>query len=188
MIFDAQEQIKVQMAIADGLLHKLEAIDPFCILAGGAPRDWWLGKPARDLDFYFHSNNPLKSVNLQLSRAGIEVVGGRHINSKENLYKTLPTLSRIIYCIAEGSDIQIQLMQLSKKTFGVIDEFACGVSKVWYKAGRIVPSQDFLLGHKTKSIVLNNGYEEDDFYIKKIKHYFPEYLIRSREEAQALLE
>lgn len=43
-----------QKDIARELLCKLEITDPNCILAGGAPRDWWFDKVANDLDFYVY--------------------------------------------------------------------------------------------------------------------------------------
>jgi len=47
--------ISVEKSIADEVLSRLEVIDPTCILAGGAPRDWWLGQSCNDLDFYILS-------------------------------------------------------------------------------------------------------------------------------------
>lgn len=185
MIFD--EQIKQQKKIADTILHKLEIIDPHCILAGGAPRDWLLGKPAKDLDFYFCSNNPAYTVNTQLSRVGIEPTGGRDTTELETLYKTMKNLTRIIYCSIENSSIQIQLMQMKTKTFGVLDDFACNMSKAWYKHSKVHVEQDFLLGYKAKAIILNEGYKEDDPYIKKIKSYFPDYRVMNRAQAEKAL-
>ena len=46
--------IEEQQEVAKYVLQKLEIIDPCCILAGGAPRDWDLGTPANDLDFYLY--------------------------------------------------------------------------------------------------------------------------------------
>jgi tRNA nucleotidyltransferase/poly(A) polymerase len=43
-----------QQSVADSLLARLEAIDPHCIIAGGAPRDWYLGRLANDLDVYLY--------------------------------------------------------------------------------------------------------------------------------------
>jgi len=47
-------EIEAQKTIANTLIHKLEAVDPHVILAGGAPRSWFLGQEARDLDFYVY--------------------------------------------------------------------------------------------------------------------------------------
>ena len=38
-----------QQLTANDILSKLEIIDPYVILAGGAPRDWYFGDECRDL-------------------------------------------------------------------------------------------------------------------------------------------
>lgn len=49
------EQIEHQKFVADTILYKLFPIDPYCICAGGAPRDWYLGKVASDLDIFIYT-------------------------------------------------------------------------------------------------------------------------------------
>ena len=44
--------IKQQQEFATEIYSKIQTIDPDVYLAGGAPRDWWFGIPARDLDFW----------------------------------------------------------------------------------------------------------------------------------------
>jgi tRNA nucleotidyltransferase/poly(A) polymerase len=62
-----------QQSVADALLARLEAIDPHCIIAGGAPRDWYLGRQAKDLDVYLYipRNSLLRHFKTQLSAIGI---------------------------------------------------------------------------------------------------------------------
>lgn len=43
-----------QIATSDMILSKIEKIDPFAIIAGGAPRDWEHGMIARDVDIFLH--------------------------------------------------------------------------------------------------------------------------------------
>ena len=44
--------IDQQKLTADGILGILEQFNPDCILAGGAPRDWYMGNPCNDLDIF----------------------------------------------------------------------------------------------------------------------------------------
>jgi hypothetical protein len=48
------EEIKIrhQQSVADYVIALLRQFDPLACVAGGAPRDWYLGIPAQDLDFY----------------------------------------------------------------------------------------------------------------------------------------
>ncbi len=50
------DTIAKQKALADRVYAMLGKFD--VLLAGGAPRDWHIGRAARDLDFYVYSNNP----------------------------------------------------------------------------------------------------------------------------------
>ena len=51
-----RDKIESQMEVANDLLTQVRKfIDPNAILAGGAPRNWYLGQLARDLDIYLTS-------------------------------------------------------------------------------------------------------------------------------------
>ena len=59
-----------QKEVAKKVFESLTKVDPNCILAGGAPRDWYYGKEARDLDFYFCSSaRKVKEVLDQFKNA-----------------------------------------------------------------------------------------------------------------------
>lgn len=49
-----QTKIDYQKSVADIVLSKLELLDRYCIIAGGAPRDWYLGMEATDIDVYLY--------------------------------------------------------------------------------------------------------------------------------------
>lgn len=63
-----------QQETAREILHKLEITDPSCILAGGAPRDWWFDKVANDLDFYVYwgYNTTHTQDMIRLTRLGFD--------------------------------------------------------------------------------------------------------------------
>ena len=61
--------IEQQKLVADKVLNQLYLICPEAIVAGGAPRDWYLGKPANDIDVYFSSTTTTASkLNKQLEK------------------------------------------------------------------------------------------------------------------------
>lgn len=49
--------IEEQQKISRKILKSLRQVDPAAVIAGGAPRDWKLGREARDLDFFVHVSN-----------------------------------------------------------------------------------------------------------------------------------
>lgn len=49
-------KIEEQNVVAKKVLEKIKIVDPYVILAGGAPRDWYFGNPCNDLDIYYYSN------------------------------------------------------------------------------------------------------------------------------------
>jgi len=51
------ERIQKQKEVANFFLNKLEMLDPNIICAGGAPRDWSLGKEASDIDIFMRFPN-----------------------------------------------------------------------------------------------------------------------------------
>lgn len=48
-------KVNRQKLVADDILSRLELLDPRCIVAGGAPRDWHLGKTAKDIDVFLYT-------------------------------------------------------------------------------------------------------------------------------------
>ena len=38
--------VESQKQLADEILLKISMYDPYVIVAGGAPRDWWMGRQA----------------------------------------------------------------------------------------------------------------------------------------------
>ena len=57
--------IEHQKAVAKSVLNKLQTLDLYVVLAGGACRDWWLDKEATDLDFYLYYNPKYHSSSLK---------------------------------------------------------------------------------------------------------------------------
>ena len=117
-----------QKSIAREVLNKLEITDPNCILAGGAPREWWFGKEANDLDLYVYwgENTTCNEDKLRLDRLGFE--NYRHMGRKplQELYGSMKELRRVWEIDYKGETVQIMVM--SRPTFGcVVDRFGCSV-------------------------------------------------------------
>ena len=171
--------IEKQKVVADYVLGKFESIDPTCIIAGGAPRDWYFGKEASDIDlfFYFRPDLQMSHIMDALERVGmmeyfLQEKSGESIPEH---YKRNPYLSRVFEFHVEG--VKVQAMQMLEPTFkSCVGLFPLSICKAWYKNGKISTSKDFDLSMKINSIYITNKlYNDADSYLQKIKGKFPDY-------------
>lgn len=177
-------EIKEQKVLADEVLKALSDIDSDCLLVGGAPRDWTLGKSARDLDFYFHvETDEALGALLGLYRKldGLELVK----ESGEIVYeKVSRDLAQIYWCKYKG--VEVQLMRLSKPVKStVVETFSTSICEAWYKDGEIYTTDNFKLGIKTKTMWLEEKFNWSDPHPMKMKDRFsPEFeCVQSKEDA-----
>jgi hypothetical protein len=172
--------IEEQKEVANWILNRMEILDPTCIIAGGAPRDWYLGKECNDIDLYFYyrfSNEPEIFTSNALSKIGLENIvhiGRENTEFPEN-YKRNPFLKRV-YEI-EQNGLKVQLIQMIEKTFKhVVDDFPLNICQIWYKKGKIFTTNNFEKAIEFKTLILlNDLYSDGDRYIEKIKNKFSDY-------------
>lgn len=169
--------IEKQKKVADNVLDKLKHFDPTAIVAGGAPRDWYFGKEASDIDvfFYVRGDLPTSWISDILEEMGFVT---HRVNTGEGLpdiYKKNPHLRAVFDCTVDGVDVQLLLMH--KPTFvSVIPEFPLNICGAWYKYGEIRTTKGFDRAVKHKAIVkVNTLYANEDAYIQKIKSKFPDF-------------
>lgn len=174
--------IESQMKIADEVLDALETFDPTCILAGGAPRDWFFERPASDLDFYVHFRVDLQNfyyLNI-LNRLGLGIftLRGREDKDFPSNYKRNPDLMSVNETQYRG--IKIQVMRMRRPTFRcVVDTFPLDICMAWYKMGKIHTHPEFNRCVVSRTISMRgNGYMNYDKYILKILRKFPNFSFR----------
>lgn len=163
-------KIKYQKKIALEVLNKLQAYDSNVILAGGAPRDWMFGKPAKDLDVY------LKYSDVDRLIETVEYLGLRPKKIAGNdLPKNYITdyLQRVIDVRYKFCDVQIMVGNIP--TSQVIDKFDLSISQICMsKTGTIRASTNFDQGLKDKTIrVISSRLGSNSPYCTKIKQKFP---------------
>jgi hypothetical protein len=172
--------IKMQQAVADTVLQRLLTIDPFAIVAGGAPRDWYLGREATDLDVYFHPNPNwnVMTVRNQLIAAGFELPNNTDL--QENLMSVSQYLAnqylKAVYNPVNTA-MKVQLMWMSEPTFkSVLPKFPLNLCLAWYKNRKVHTETLFELGVSEKVIIrTNSACLSNDPYISKIVDRFPDY-------------
>lgn len=172
---DISELIEHQKEVALKLLHKLEGADPYAILAGGAPRDWYFNKPCNDLDFYVHLQYAtIAFEELRMKRLGLEVTRLEFKGSLPEEYKCMEDLTRIYEGVYEGVNFQVMVMKTS--TFkSVIPKFGASVCKAWWKGGEVCYDLDFIFSHVEKVIFKKDDYTAKEKHITKMQERYPDY-------------
>lgn len=180
-----QTRIDHQKYVADIVLSKLELLDRYCIVAGGAPRDWYLGKEATDIDVYLYcpvATKTQQKVDL-LNELGLNIQDKKHEDWRvSEAYKTNHHILQLYNSSIKGEKIQI--IFIDQPTFSaVVDTFPISISKVWYKKGIIHTTDDFENSVKYKILWKTvDSYYEDNKYLLKIREKFSDYTYISKEE------
>lgn len=180
-----QTKIDHQKYVADIVLSKLELLDRYCIVAGGAPRDWYLGKEATDIDVYLYYPVVTKTqqkVDL-LNELGLDIQDRRYEDWRvPEVYEANHHILQLYNSCIKGEKIQI--IFVNEPTFtSVVDTFPISISKVWYKKGDIRTTEDFEKSLKYKILWKTiDSYYEDNKYLLKIRDKFSDYKYVSPEE------
>lgn len=167
-----------QTRTADRVLELLENIDTGVILAGGAPRDWYLKNPARDLDFYIF----YPEIGNEQFTELLEIHLGVPVSIKgetENLYGDSyrnPELLAVWDFEYDGIPCQVMRM-VDVIDRCAVQSFALDICRVWYKGGRIHTTKEFLESVDHKIIrIMKPLYYKGDAYIQKIVSKYPDFL------------
>ena len=168
-----------QQSVADSLLARLEAIDPHCIIAGGAPRDWYLGRQAKDLDVYLYvpQNSLLRHFKTQLAAIGINNIEQSTLSNDDARYISNPLVRWVFNYEESGEKIQLIVMKESTYT-SVVQHFPLSICKVWYKNGKVIPASPQFTETTNRKAIVKTGteYSSDGWYIDKIRDKFePEF-------------
>jgi len=174
-----------QMDIAKRVYDILRGVDPYCILAGGAPADWYLKRTANDLDFYYFvprnwTNSVVdKQIERNNPRGLLQKSGGatRTVNQLAQ-YEHMKNVKNITEYEYDG--MQVHLMRMLKPTFGLHRNFSAGVTEAWWTPERGVEySKRFLDGHENKVISAGDMYTLDNRHIKKLMKKYPDYRVET---------
>lgn len=168
-------EIETQKEIAVELLNKLRVIDPDAYLAGGAVRDWYFNKPAKDLDIYIEGQSSSQYQHLILAvqtLLGTEVSRVGREDSEQ--YASNPNLLRVVQTQYNGIRVQIMQVQDRRKIVSTFPFGICQCGMNWL--GQVHYSKAFKQEVKYQSLVLRNPlYKDGDKYLRKIRSYFPDW-------------
>lgn len=172
--------IEKQKEVTNEIYKKLCLVDPTCILVGGAPRDWYFGNAAKDLDFYYKAANITILYKLFMEFKPV-------LKFLKNAAQVKPMTG--VESVLEFSHklIKIQLTQISYQCpVSAVDDISVSLSKIYYTPSKgIVSTSDFDLTVKSKIMFLSEGHQWSSEYCAKIINRFKDkgYNIGTREQA-----
>lgn len=178
---EKERGILKQKEVAKEVLNKLQACDPNCILAGGAPRNWFFGKEANDLDFYIHLKDETISANeVRFKSIGLDLkmMDFESKSDKEFTYQAMEHLFRVYEGEYKGQKIQVMCM--SEKTFtSVIPCFGVSICKFWWNGHYIQADNSAYVSIIAKKLFIEDDYTAKERHVFKMMEYFPEYEVMS---------
>lgn len=170
-------QINKQKKVAVQALDQLSIFDEDVLVAGGAPRDWFLGKVASDIDIYIESNSVRnqRDVISQLDELGFKIAEIKDANNFTELYAKADHLQVVISCLYKKQNVQIMLV--SCETIKVTEGFPLSVCKITFDRDEgIYVTPSFFNGYRQKTIYVENWrYQDNHPYIVKIRNKFPDW-------------
>lgn len=171
-----------QKEVAKKVFESLTKVDPNCILAGGAPRDWYYGKEARDLDFYFCSSaRKVKEVLDQLKMCGIpDNVSPNSCLSYTNensIYSRMEGIKRIYNVDVDGQKVQLIMMRTCRDRWNCVKEMDVSICQIYCaKDLKLHREENFILTELSGIMFLNKEKEDvpewDEYHPQKMVKRF----------------
>ena len=182
-----KKTIESQKTCAHAALNMLHIVDPDSCILGGAPRDWELGNPARDLDIYLHGY-PKESKNSIIARIS------QALELQDNELEDVTNNSYYMHSIDNGvvgvlnvknCFMPIQIVLCDRYPIDMLYTFHGSLSKASYTRGYywdyLKNSEDYELGTSiefdiSKQFKVHLVRKTDDpKYIAKIKAKYPDF-------------
>lgn len=182
------ELIKKQKGVANKIISQFKKMNYKILLAGGAPRNWYFNKPAKDLDFWIDSSNRCSDFETHLT-----IIDALNVNKLDNpfevkMYERTGEYTSTDFVKASYSclidDIEVQFIMVKGNPYNVVEKFGTSICMFYFVGDNIEMEKitEFSLAHKI--IYYQDGFdgiEKGKLYkhIEKIKSYFPDYKIKN---------
>lgn len=167
-----------QKLLAMHALDCAESFDPTCIVAGGAPRDWYFGNMAKDIDLFVHLRPGLGSQYIvkMLNRSGLRVKKFMDSQDLPKGYRINPHITCVADVAVGDECCPVQVIVYDKPTWNITEEFPVSISQIWFKGDKTGYDRVFENTVKNKLIIKTNEvYANGHAYIQKIRGKFPDF-------------
>lgn len=190
-----ENTIKKQKGVAESILMKLKSLGFTAVVAGGAPRDWFLGKIASDLDFFVDNASSCGKEfdvfdfcdQLDVECKEIEPTGVYELNKRLDSvveFKFNNVSCQIITLKSDQEDDYVSSDQIHST-------FPANVGKVSYKQNSngdfvIEGTEEFYFAHKYKILDFEPSKLYNKYYKTKIRKKFKDYALVLRRPSPKL--
>ena len=197
---DIENKINEQQNLTKQVLTKLESLGYTAVCAGGAPRDWYRGVPAVDIDIFVECK---KSASSKFHRDvetafALELTSlGPIDNSGESTYALNPNINSVTECKIHGQKVQfITIEDQGVHEFKVAcssihKTFPCNLSQVQWDGTEYSFEPMFKVSIKYKIVEFYpdlNSWDEEGFqfskYYKKMKRKFKDWGFVKRKKSK----
>lgn len=174
--------INDQKNVAKEVFSLLRKINPKVTLAGGAPRDWYLNKTARDLDFYiylplFYRNNIKRELSLlfNIPKEDIIELG----TTRDDSYRGNPVIEQVYEFSYKNMDIQIISLISDYNSDTIVKTFDYSICQIYtLNCDDLFPHENFLLSIEAGFIFGTNLSQDSNLKYKrllKLMQKFPDH-------------
>ena len=162
-----QMLINIQKDLASEILGRIQnAFDPSAVLAGGAPRDWEIGRLANDFDIYLDSHTMHKFSDAAIRK---EIFPHEEFRSMNEFNYSSDEIVDVFQGWIEGMCVQLVFVSCEPKD--AIHYFNSTISQIYYDGKNTVKSAvKEALDEKKVMLIHENGSLE---YCRKIFKRFP---------------
>lgn len=174
--------LEKQKDIASNLLSAFRLIDPFAMVAGGAPRDWYFNRLANDLDIYVRLPNH-NTIGLVENLAKMLGITKFHVLAKttDTSYAELPNLKWVFEGYYDGEKVNIMVME---KGVGeeIIKDFDVAICKTWFDGIQSHYHDEFEFCIKTRVCVVHERYTGKEAHVQRMAQRFPQFMFYKKLE------
>lgn len=167
------QKLNFQKQLATELLSKFRVIDPFAMIAGGAPRDWDFGQLANDLDVYLRMPNhsTLSLVELVCENFGITSLK-QLVSNMSEAYAKLPNLKWVFEGYYEQQKVNVMVMEQGVRE-EIVSNFDVSLCECWFDGQNIHKTKNYNLTKEHNICFINKNYTGKETHIKKMMQRFP---------------
>jgi len=179
--------IESQKSCAHAALNMLHMVDPDSCILGGAPRDWALGNPAKDLDVYLrgYPNESRDSIKARVSQALELQIDELEDVTKDSYYMHSLDNGVLGVLNVKNCFMPIQIVICDRLPIDMLDTFHGSLSQAYYVRGyrwnylnnsddyELDTSMEFDISKQFKVHLIKKN--DDPKYIAKIQSKYPEF-------------
>ena len=172
-IEELEQHILHEIDLTEQLLALLDdhLMDP--LVAGGAPRNWFFGQYANDVDIFVRNDKEsFKEIFTYLTSNNIGHYHNIKVSDEILEHYRASSIDGVITFQFEKT---FQIIRVKEEIINVIDTFPCNISKISYKDFVLKPNPEFIMGVRAQTLMFCN--DTNDSYRSKIKRYFPRWLV-----------